>query len=478
VLSSARWPRPFFPQFALIGGAAALIGWALPYRAQFALAVGLLIFAIAAWLIVGVMRRPMAGVQALVLVAVLTPLESANWASTSLSIAVLLVCIWFLRQLVVQRQLVFVASGAITATLGLMAVTVLAFIVGQFKWFPVSSAPLRAQFGGMALFLASTGILLVVASVASRQDVKRLLWLFVWTGAVVMFATAIGRSEIRAGGLTISTSTSIGSVFYTWLVALAAGQGLWNRSLSRSSRAGLLALASLTVAHQLVVLFTWASAWIPPSIALGTILLMRSPRLTIAVSTLLVPLVLFDWSAAVAPIVANESYSWATRIAAALSMRDLIAHSPWVGFGPANYIFYTPFFPILGYRVLFNSHNNYIDVAAQTGVVGLSLFILILLALAWTAFRLARHFPAGFEKGYLMGALGGVIGTACSGMLGDWIIPFAYNVGVRGFRSSVMFWLFAGGVLAIDRIRREQTRPFERAVSRAPAGQIHTARIT
>jgi hypothetical protein len=38
------------------------------------------------------------------------------------------------------------------------------------------------------------------------------------------------------------------------------------------------------------------------------------------------------------------------------------------------------------------------------------------------------------------------------------IIPFVYNVGVRGFRSSMLFWLFAGGVLAIDRLRREQGR--------------------
>jgi O-antigen ligase len=147
-----------------------------------------------------------------------------------------------------------------------------------------------------------------------------------------------------------------------------------------------------------------------------------------------------------------------TRVAAAESMRDLIAYSPWLGFGPANYHFYTPLFPVLGYRVMFNSHNNYIDVAAQTGVVGLAIFVAILLAVLWKTVRLARCSPDGFEKAYLMGAIGGMVGTACSGMLGDWIIPFVYNVGVRGFRSSMLFWLFAGGVLAIDRLRREQGR--------------------
>jgi O-antigen ligase len=183
---------------------------------------------------------------------------------------------------------------------------------------------------------------------------------------------------------------------------------------------------------------------------------MRSPRLTLAGAMVLLPLVLFDWSPAADPLMATESYSLETRIAAAESMRDLIAHSPLIGFGPSNYHFYTPLFPILGYRVMFASHNNYIDVAAQAGIVGLAAFIVVLIAVLWTTTNLARRFSAGFEKAYLMGAMGGVIATACSGMLGDWIIPFVYNVGVSGFRSSMFFWLFAGGVLAIDRMVREQ----------------------
>ena len=35
------------------------------------------------------------------------------------------------------------------------------------------------------------------------------------------------------------------------------------------------------------------------------------------------------------------------------------------------------------------------------------------------------------------------VGNA-AGMLGDWIVPFYYNAGVLGFRSSLLFWVFLG----------------------------------
>jgi len=50
--------------------------------------------------------------------------------------------------------------------------------------------------------------------------------------------------------------------------------------------------------------------------------------------------------------------------------------------------------------------------------------------------------------------LGGLVGTLAAGMLGDWILPFVYNVGLHGYRSSVIFWLFLGGLVALEQIIR------------------------
>ncbi len=52
-------------------------------------------------------------------------------------------------------------------------------------------------------------------------------------------------------------------------------------------------------------------------------------------------------------------------------MFELIKANPIIGLGFANYSHYTYLYPILGWNVSFNSHNNYMDIIAQTGFCGL-----------------------------------------------------------------------------------------------------------
>jgi len=66
--------------------------------------------------------------------------------------------------------------------------------------------------------------------------------------------------------------------------------------------------------------------------------------------------------------------------------------------------------------------------------------------------RLRWRVPAGFARAYVIGVMGGLAGSLVAALLADWIIPFAYNIGLRGFRSSVLFWFFLGGLLAIKRM--------------------------
>lgn len=443
--------------FASAAGAAILAGVTLPFAIQLAIVGLLVVAALAVALTFGSMRRPLAGVAVVVVVGVLWPIETSTWSATSLSLASVVVGCWLLREVAVRRRLVIERSAAVMATCVLLAVAVAAFVVGQYPWFGgVPAASMAAQVGGLAIYLVSGGLLLLVGheTVAIRQ-LRRLTFLFIAAGSVIMLSLVINTGEIAVGRLKIATSASIGSVFYVWLVALGLGQALWNTELSRRWRQALFALVAFVFAHHFLVLFTWASSWLPPLIAAGCILLLRYPKLTIAAGLLAVPLLLFDGTPANAVMV-NEDYSARTRVQAAVVIGEMVAHSPIIGFGPANYHFYTHLFPILGYRVAFNSHNNYIDLVAQTGLLGFAAFLAILAALALTSVRLARRAHPGFEKGYLMGAFGGVVGTACSGMLGDWVIPFVYNVGMRGFRSSMLFWVFAGGVVAVERLVRQR----------------------
>ena len=53
-------------------------------------------------------------------------------------------------------------------------------------------------------------------------------------------------------------------------------------------------------------------------------------------------------------------------------------------------------------------------------------------------------------------ALGGFAGMFTAAMLGDWVLPFVYNVGFLGFKSSVFGWLFLGGLIALKIFLRRQ----------------------
>ena len=133
-------------------------------------------------------------------------------------------------------------------------------------------------------------------------------------------------------------------------------------------------------------------------------------------------------------------------------MGQIIKISPLMGLGFANYYWYTPLFPIRGYAVSFNSHNNYVDIVAQTGVLGLIFFLWFLWEVGRLGWQLREHVPSGFAQAYVYGALGILAGMAAAGMLGDWVLPFFYNLGLNGFRSSMLGWLFLGGLVSLEQM--------------------------
>ena len=36
----------------------------------------------------------------------------------------------------------------------------------------------------------------------------------------------------------------------------------------------------------------------------------------------------------------------------------------------------------------------------------------------------------------------------------DWVLPFTYNIGLSGFRTSMLAWMFLGGLVSIEQIYR------------------------
>jgi O-antigen ligase len=251
-------------------------------------------------------------------------------------------------------------------------------------------------------------------------------------------------------------------MFWVWLVAMSLSQALFNRAVSLPRRTLALGVATLALARGWFYAFSWVSGWLPPVLAAAILLLIRFPRTMLGLGLLSVAPVVAASGRAIDALMVGESYSWMTRLEAFEVISRLLERNPWLGFGPANYYHYTILHPILGWWVRFNSHNTYVDLLAQTGVIGLLVFVWAAFEAARLAVALQSRLPWGFARAYAAGAFAGLVASLAAAWLADWIIPFAYNVGVRGFRSSLLFWFFLGGLLVLRRaVLSTRGRPAE-----------------
>jgi O-antigen ligase len=271
-----------------------------------------------------------------------------------------------------------------------------------------------------------------------------LVWLVLAEGVLVTSALFF---QLRFVFRWIQLS-ALGSMFMNWFVALAFGQALINRRLRPILRLALIAAVLLTLYVAYVVLGNWKSGWVPPLVAIGVILFIKYPRRMIFFAP---PAILLGWYLA-GQVLAAEQYSWTTRLDAWTIVADIAKANPILGLGFGNYYWYVSLIPIRGFFVPFNSHNQYADLFAQMGLLGLVCFLWIFWELGRLGWRLRERVPEGFPRAYVYGVLGGLGGTLVAGALGDWVLPFVYNVGMKGFRASVVAWLFLGGLVALEQM--------------------------
>jgi hypothetical protein len=415
-----------------------------------------LILAIPALIAVYVLLRlPSLGILGLVAGSLIIPFNLVGNGGTGINIAVAgvagLAGLWVFDTIVQRRPFHLGYGKVVTPLLVFTLIAVISFLVGQFPWFTFAeTAPITAQVAGLAVFLLSAlAFLLVGAQVRDLRTLQGMTWIFLGIGTVYLVGQAIPGGKALAERV-LARGTFNSSMFWIWMVALSSGQAIFNTDLKPRWR---IALGLLTVLAFFVTMTkngAWTSGWLPAAAAFAVILLISRTR--------------FSWLAIVIGIAAlalkadsferllfagDNRYSLMTRLEAWRIVAEIAKANPLLGLGPSNYYWYTPLFPILGWSVQFNSHNNYIDLIAQVGLLGLAAFFWFAWEMWWMGWGLRDRVPAGFARGFVYGALGGLAGTLVAGMFGDWFLPFIYNVGLPGFRSSMLGWAFLGGLLAL-----------------------------
>ena len=373
-------------------------------------------------------------------------------------VVMLLTGVWVFDMVVRQREINLIDSPTMPPLIIFMAVVLLAFIVGQLPWFSIGQVQIENQIGGAAIYLLSFFAFILVAH--QIREIRWLKWMVFLYLSLAIPAVLIGLRIMpgwrQLSQLLLNGKTTGGSLFWMWFAVLAFSQALFNKKLAMKWRIGLVAILLCYLYLALGRNRSWTSGWAPTFVALFVTLWVARPKWAMPLTMIGVAglIVMFEPIYNMVMIGDNE-YSAVTRMEAWRIMFEIIKVNPILGLGPGNYYNYTLLFPILGWYVEFNSHNNYVDIVAQTGILGLICFFWFVIVTWKLGWRLRYQVPKdGFTQAFIYSALGGLAGGVAAGMLGDWVLPFVYNIGIYGLRSSIYFWLFLGVLVAIDQMRR------------------------
>jgi O-antigen ligase len=424
------------------------------------------------------LQQPGLGLVAVAALSFTLPFEIGTGTEVALTPPVLLipavVAVWLLDGLR-RGEVRLPASRTVLPLLLFLASGLLSLLAGRAYWDPLVPQPgnlLLVQLAQWGIFALSVAIYLVAGDLGARKRwLQAVTYVFLALASVVVLEFYLPPLRRLLGWSAQNMASR--SLFWVWLAALAAGQLLFNRRLSAWARLWLLALLAGAAYAVWFRLNDWVSGWVPFTVAALAVVWFwvwrrnRALALALAMALLVLAMVLYPTLFSHAGGEREFERSWGGRVALYRATLELVEDHPILGLGPAAYRHYglTHWLAMGPGRALYlrpriSSHNNYIDVYAQMGLVGLGLFLWFLAELGLLGWRLGARFgersDADFAAGYVHGDLGGLAGTLVAMLLADWFLPFVYNIGFPGFRTSALAWMFLGGLVALEQVTRKR----------------------
>jgi len=460
-------PRFWYTLCAVLGviGLSAIAPYFLPQGLQvllIALPPILLVVALA-------VRHLEVCLVALVITAVTVPIDIGTGTQTNIPFPLLAVpamlALWALDMLR-QRKLVVQRSPGTWPSLSLMGLSLVLWIASVAFWdvqVPVAPNRTWVQIGQMAIFLLSPALFLLAANCIREERWLRYITYATIGVGLLAVTNAILLYDLRMLPAYYFVGTT--GFFGPWIVALAYGQLLFNHRLHAVLRLGCVLAMAGWMYWAWFHATNWLSGWVPFAVALAVITWLRSRRAALALLLVLVLLSADAKTFIVATFVDPEIRGGSSRRPQIWQgALEIGSQSPFIGLGPANYMYY---YRAYDPQEAIVSHNNYVDVFNQFGIIGLALVLWFL----WDVGRAGRQLwprcpPGGFSRAYTASCLGGLVGITIGMMLGDWFLPYVYNIGLGGFRHSLYAWLFLGGLVSLHALQSQMH-------SAAPHGAEH-----
>jgi O-antigen ligase len=306
------------------------------------------------------------------------------------------------------------------------------------------------QIGALlAIVLSLAAALLIGNFVTTPGQLKYLIGVFIGVFCLMLIVSLLGLSQhvLVIRGLW---SLWLIAPVYALLIAQPRLRGWW--------RALLVLVLILTFYQVLIRDSLWVSGWLPGIVAIFAVTFLQSRK---AFTIMVIAAALIYQ----VPVV-NEFYKEAAqenidegalqRISI-WKQNWLVVRSHWLlGTGPAGYAIYYMTYYREDAR---STHNNYLDILAQFGFVGMATWLWLSATCLWEGWRLVQRASPGFLRTLAIAATGGWVGAMASMFLGDWVLPFAYNQTITGFKYTVYSWIFLGTLISIRRLLPAEPKP-------------------
>jgi O-antigen ligase len=431
----------------LVGAAAALLGGLLWYR------VGRMEYAVLLIVLTANLLTP-----------IVIPTGTQSTIPISLALSGACIGFWLFQNAVLRKPLNLQPSLVNAPIFAFAIVNVISYawsnvfrdvLVWVWNSFPV------VQLAALVVNILLPCLIILVAH--KLNDIK-------WLKVLFWIVIALGVHAILTYFLRLPTQALIqrgsGGLFGTWVVALAFGMALFNEKAPWWQRLLLLVIVALWGYRLFILGRIWLSGWIPMMAACFVIVFLRSRPLFVALcaAAALYVTVNFDYYYQQV-FVANRDEGGLQRLGLWQKNLTHVANHPLFGMGPAGYAVYNVTYHPEDAR---STHNNYFDILAQTGVIGMAAFLWLLVAVCVEGVRLFWRLrnQKGFEAGLTAAVLGGWAAAILAMMLGDWVLPFAYNGTIAAFDHSSLTWIMAGSLIGLKHIlastdsKRSSVEPF------------------
>lgn len=299
------------------------------------------------------------------------------------------------------------------------------------------------QAASTLLIVSSLFVVLLTGNLVTDPKILRLMVI------VFLIAGILGLIDNLVDLIKLPVNTK--GLFAMWIVAIASSLAFFNQKLAGWKRALLILLAFSWVYWGYGLNIGWLAGWVPLIAVLLMVGFFRSPKLAIGLVILMILVAAINFEYLSNAINLENRISGTTRLAAWGMNWKITKDHLLFGTGPAGYaVYYMTYFP----NQAMATHNNFLDMLAQTGIVGFSLMMWFFVSLVWMGWRLLlrlrgrRNFFEAMAAACLAGTLGGLMMM----FFGDWLFPFAYTQSIAGFDYSVYNFLFMGAILSLDQM--------------------------